>query len=169
MMRNPLAHWRRSLPVSIQTAKHPFSALQASFDRMLEDFYKDFENFPASSPSGELENFTISPSIDIIDNKDLFKIEAEVPGMGPEDLKISVTDHTLTIKGEKTTARKDKDQNYLMREIAYGAYQRSIPLPESVDTKRAKATFKKGMLWVEIPKKPEASEQYREIKVEQTA
>ncbi len=163
-MKNPLTHWRKSLPIPIQTRKTPLFAMQAVFDKFLEDFYKDWESPNVSF--GDWENLMIHPSVDIIENEKEYKVEVEVPGMGPEDLKILIADHVLTIKGEKTTSRKDKDQNYMMREIAYGAYQRDIPLPESVDTANAKASFKKGMLWVSLPKKENRSEQYRELKVE---
>ncbi len=163
-MKNPLTQWRRSLPIPVQVRKNLFSPFDAAFERMMDDFYRDFER-PLTS-FGDWENLMIHPSVDIIDTQGVFKVEAEVPGMGPEDLKISITDHALTIQGEKTVSQKDKGRNYAMREIAYGSYQRTISLPESVDTEKVKATFKKGMLWIEIPKKEGNSERYREVKVE---
>jgi len=115
----------------------------------------------------DLEKLKITPAIDIIDEINRIKIEAEVPGMGPEDLKISITNGCLMISGEKTTSKQDKDKYYQSREIAYGAYQRVISLPDSVDIDKAKATFKKGMLWIEIAKKEAATRKHKEIKVEE--
>ena len=83
-----------------------------------------------------------------------------------EDVKVSVSDGILTVKGEKTTSKQDQDKNYLMREINYGCYERNIPLPDSADLSKVQASFKKGMLWVNIPKKAEAIKERREIKVE---
>ncbi|CCD29781.1 Small heat shock protein HspC2 [Candidatus Glomeribacter gigasporarum BEG34] len=166
-MKNPLAHWKRPLPVPVQVRRNLFSPFDSIFERMMEDFYRDFERPSASF--GDWENLMLHPCVDIIDTQNAFKVEAEVPGMGPEDLKISISDHVLTIKGEKTVSQKDKGQNYAMREIAYGSYQRNIPLPESADTEKVKATFKKGMLWIEIPKKAGSPERYREITVESAA
>lgn len=163
-MKNPLAHWKRSLPIPVQVRRNLFSPFDATFERMMEEFYQDFDR--PSTSFGDWENLMIHPSVDIIDTQEMFKVEAEVPGMGPEDLKILITDRVLTIKGEKTVSQKDKNQNYAVREIAYGSYQRAIPLPESADTEKVKATFKKGMLWIEIPKREESSARYREVKVE---
>jgi HSP20 family protein len=161
-MKNPLTRWR-DRPLS-RRQTHPFSAMESAFDRFLEDFHQAF-NSPMAR-WGDWENEQLSPSVDIIDAQDTYRIEAEVPGMGPEDLKIKIINHALIIEGKKTVSRKDKDRHYTMREIAYGAYYRSIPLPELVDTTQAKATFKKGMLWVDIPKKTDATESYRDIPVE---
>ncbi len=164
-MRHPLTHWRKSLPVAVQTRPTTLLGMPEAFDKFIEDFYQEAFNTPTSF--GDWEKLMISPSVDLLEDDKQLKIEIEMPGMGPEDVKLSIADHVLTIKGEKTTSKTDKDQNYMKREIAYGAYQRTIPLPNSVDTTQAKASFKKGMLWVTLPKKAEVAEQFKEIKVEQ--
>src|SRR5262249_8807274 len=136
----------------------PLLSFATGFDRRLHDLYSLFD---ASRFSLEnLESLNITPSIDIVDSKDKLKIEAEMPGVGEEDVKVAIGDGMLTIKAEKTTSKQDKDKNYMMREIGYGCYERSIPLPDSVDTDKAQASFKKGMLWIEIPKKAESSKHY---------
>ncbi len=104
--------------------------------------------------------------MDIVDDKENLKIEVEMPGMGEEDIKVSIADGILTIRGEKETSKKDEGKNYVRREIGYGSYERTIPLPDSVDVEKAKASFKKGMLWVTIPKKPESVKRSRELKIE---
>lgn len=117
-------------------------------------------------PFEGFENLILNPSMDIVDDKENLKIEVEMPGMGEEDIKVSIADGILTIRGEKETSKKDEGKNYVRREIGYGSYERTIPLPDSVDVEKAKASFKKGMLWVTIPKKPESVKRSRELKIE---
>lgn len=111
------------------------------------------------------ENRTLFPAMDIVDNDDELNIEVEMPGMGEEDIKITINENRLTIEGEKSTSSKHQDKNYLSREINYGRYERSLALPQTVNTSEATATFKKGVLCVQIPKKAESKNQSREVKI----
>ena len=154
--------FKRNLPVTIQN-NNPFVSLQNELDRAMRDFHGWFE--PFNFPAERFENINLTPAVDIVDDDKRFKVEAEMPGMGEEDIKVSIDNGVLTIKGEKTTSKQDKDKNYRMREISYGSYERNIPLPESVDVENAKASFKKGMLWVDIPKKPEFTKKSKVIEV----
>ncbi len=160
---------KTSVPVSVQRSKSPLTAFHDEFDNMISNFY-NMTGFPRLrfpiNNSENFENLMLNPSIDIVDDKENLKIEAEMPGMGEENIKVSITDGMLTIRGEKETSRKDEGKNYVRREIGYGSYERTIPLPDSVDVEKAKASFKKGMLWVIIPKKPESAKRARELKVE---
>lgn len=163
---NNLQAQQKTIPISINH-RNPFFAIQTSFDKALESFYKNFNGFDLPKfTTDEFENQAICPAIDIVDDKDHFKVEAEMPGMGEENIQVSIEDNILTIKGEKQTSKQDSKKNYLMREISYGAYERSIRLPDSADIDKAKASFKKGMLWVDIPKKIESIKQSKKIKVE---
>lgn len=154
---------QKPTPISIERVRNPFSALQHELDKITKDFNHWFES--PRLHMEQFENLAIFPAIDIVDDKDTFKVEVEMPGMGEEDVKVSINDGILTIKGEKSTSSQDKDKNYLMREISYGSYERSIALPDSVDIDQAKASFKKGMLWVSFPKQPETAKKSREIEV----
>jgi len=159
-----LLDWKKSIPVSIEThRKNPFLTLQSELDKAMRDFYSTFE---MPSISDKFEGLKISPAIDLVEDKDSIKVEAEMPGLGVEDIKVSINEGILTIKGEKTISQKDENKNYLSREINYGYYERTIALPESADIEKAKSSFKKGMLWVTIPKKAEAIKKSRELKIE---
>lgn len=149
---------------NIASKSNPFFSLQHELNRAISDFYGNFE--PFNFPAERFENLAINPAMDIVDELDQFKVEVEMPGLSEEDLKISINNNVLTIKGEKTTSKKDQGKNYLMREINYGAYERNIVLPESVDIEKAKASFRKGMLWVAIPKKTSANRKSRTLTVE---
>ncbi len=150
--------------VPVQFSKDPFSLMRHAFGHALDDFFNGHD-FNFSIPK-DWENFMLTPSMDVVDEKDHLKIEVEMPGMGPEDITLSISNDALTIKGEKTTSKKDKDKDYVKREIHYGSYLRTIPLPESVDPDKATASFKKGMLWVVLPKKAGAAKQARQLKIE---
>lgn len=149
---------------SIIKGEHPLSSLQNELDRAITSFNRFFEPFNFSKY--DFENISLLPAVDIVDDNNEFKIEVEMPGMGEEDVKVSINNGLLTIKGEKSTSEKDEKKNYMRREIKYGFCERNVPLPEGIDIDKAKATFKKGMLWVTIPKKPEYVKGSREIQVE---
>lgn len=164
-MAGNILNLKKSTPISIRHGDNPFFHIQSALDRAMEDFYG---SFISGFPTLKFEDLSIHPSIDIVEDKNTLKIEVELPGVGESDVKVSISDGILTIEGEKSISKQDKDKekSYVMREIGYGYYKRSISLPEYVDTDKAKASFKKGMLWVEIPKKAAAKGQPRELKVE---
>ncbi|MCD6046101.1 MAG: heat-shock protein [Gammaproteobacteria bacterium] len=156
---------KKNVLVSASPPKHnPFWPLQNALDNAMSEFYGWFE--PFNFPTERFENILLHPAIDIVDSEDQFKVEAEMPGMGEEDVQVSINNNVLTIKGEKTTSKQDKSKNYRMREISYGSYERSVLLPDTVDVDKAKASFKKGMLWVVLPKKPESTKKSCTIPVE---
>ncbi len=92
------------------------------------------------------------PSVEMYEKNNNYVIKAELPGVKPEDIDISVTDHNLTIKGEKQASRETKKEDYYMSEVSYGSFMRSIPLPENVDAGNVEANFEDGMLEVTVPK-----------------
>lgn len=145
--------------------RNPFLSIQSELDKAIDEFHQLFTG-QEKSLRADFDNFIIPPSVDLIDEKENIKVVAEMPGMGEEDIKVNISGNALVIKGEKTSAKQDKGKNYVKREIGYGSYERTIPLPLLVDTTQAKASFKKGMLWVVIPKRQEAIKEYREIPVE---
>jgi HSP20 family protein len=94
--------------------------------------------------------------------KDLL-VRIEVPGMRKEDCQISIEGNLLLVKGEKHSEREHKDSTYHVRERAYGAFERSIHLPHTVDKDKAHASYKDGVLMVRLPKL--AAESSRSIPV----
>lgn len=103
------------------------------------------------------------PVIDVIENKNEFKIRAEIPGIVKEDIKININNDVLTIKGEKKQETEEKEANYHRTERIYGLFQRQLALPQNVDANKISAKFKDGVLEVVIPKGEEAKP--KEIKV----
>lgn len=143
---------------------NPFASIQKEVDRALSGFYDIFEARPFDLK--EFENLSIAPSMDLIEDEQSYKLEVEMPGMDEKDITIALNDNILTIHGEKSTSKKDERKNYIAREINYGRYERSISLPQAADGDKATASFKKGMLWITIPKKAGRRGNGHHIKIE---
>lgn len=161
---NTLLKWKKASPVSIEHTRNPFFGLQQEVDRAFRDFYDLF----GSNKTGleQFENLDLLPSMDVVEDKDHFTVQMEMPGMDEKDIKVSFSDNTLTITGEKSISTKNKDKKFISREINYGKYERVISLPSTIDIDKAKASFKKGMLWVVLPKKSGSNGGSRDIKIE---
>jgi len=97
-----------------------------------------------------------SPLVDIHETKDSFLLMAELPGVKQEDVEVSVEGDTLTLKGERKREAEVKEDQYHRIERSYGRFERSILLPSVVDPNRVKATYRDGVLEVQLPKKEEA-------------
>jgi HSP20 family protein len=97
-----------------------------------------------------------APSLDLAESKEAFVVKAEVPGMEPGDIQVSLLENLLTIKGEKKLEKEEKDERYHRVERNYGTFARSVRLPVAVDGSKVDARFKNGLLTVTLPKMPGA-------------
>ena len=95
-----------------------------------------------------------APSLDLSETKDALVVKVEVPGMDPKDIKISLQENLLTVKGEKRQEKEEKDERYHRVERSYGAFTRTVRLPVAVDGSKVVASFKNGLLTVTLPKTP---------------
>jgi HSP20 family protein len=105
------------------------------------------------------------PLVDVYTEKDEVVVKAEIPGLTKDEIDVSVSGNTLTIKGEKKKEEETKDKDYYQCERSYGAFSRSIELPAEVKTDTVKATFKNGVLEVRLPKTEEARNNVVHVKV----
>lgn len=92
------------------------------------------------------------PSIDVIDREDKILVRAEIPGVDKKDLVISVTDNTVSIKGSVEHEKEEEKGDYYSRETSSGTYARILTLPCAVESENAKASFKRGVLELTLPK-----------------
>ena len=106
------------------------------------------------------------PVLDVFEEKDDIVVKAELPGMEKENLEVNLTDHTLTIKGEKKREEETKKENYYRAERTYGSFLRSLELPKEVHADKVKASFKNGILEVRMPTTEEAKAKEVKVKVE---
>jgi HSP20 family protein len=126
-------------------------------------FFDDFFGMPRKVD--DQERFHWNPRVNIEEVKDRFEITAELPGLKKEDVKIEVKDHVLTLTGEKKAENENKDRNVYLFERAYGRFCRTFTLPDNVEAGKIGASFKDGILKIDIPKTEEAKPKEIEVKV----
>jgi len=105
-----------------------------------------------------------TPAVDIYEENDAVVVKAELPGVEKDQISVEVKDGILTLRGERKFERDVKEESYHRIERAYGTFLRSFSLPVSVDQDQVKATFRDGVLEVELPKKEQAKA--KQIKVD---
>ena len=134
------------------------AAMQEEMNRLFDRFFGRF------SERREFDEGMWSPFVDISETKDDLVITAEIPGMNKDDIKISINDNILCLKGEKKQDKKVEEENYHRVERSYGTFHRSFTLPATVQQDQVKATYRDGILRVTLPKAEEAKP--KEIAIE---
>lgn len=147
----------------------PFGGLKQEVDRLFDDF---FHSWP-SIGGGPLRHFAkeelaFMPSINLKEEKDAYVMEAELPGMNKEDLELHITENSVTLQGQRKHRKEEKeeDSGYYMMESSYGAFRRTIPMPDSIDTEKVEAKLKDGLLRLKLPKARPTKDKLVEITVE---
>ena len=100
-------------------------------------------------------------TVDIYDDGPNIVIQSTVAGVKPEDIDISLEDNVLTIRGARRRAQEVEEANFYYRELYWGAFSRSIILPEEVDFQKAEAAMKHGLLSVKLPKKDKGAKKLK--------
>ncbi len=107
---------------------------------------------PFEWPVSEAAAAAWMPLVDIFEEPEVIRLVAEVPGVKPEDVKISVEGNLLTIKGTKEQVAEEKAEKVHRYERTYGAFERTFTLPASIDPNKIKATYNLGVLTITLPK-----------------
>lgn len=152
MAMRDLAPWRRGTPAR-REEQQPMDVWRQEMDRWFDRWFGGFGLAPFE---GQWEGFM--PRVDVTETDNEIQVSAELPGIDPQHVDVSVSHDVLTISGEKREEREEKEKNYYRTERSYGSFRRSVQLPMEVDTNRADATFKNGLLTVTIPKTEQARE-----------
>lgn len=105
------------------------------------------------------------PPVDLSETDTHLIIKAELPGIEAKDVDVSITGDRLTIKGEKQQEKEEKEENRYRSERYYGAYERTIDLPVSIEEDKTEATFDKGILTITLPKVEKIKKKQVKIKV----
>jgi len=106
-----------------------------------------------------------TPAVDIVEKDNAFEVVADVPGFDEKNIEVKVARGALTIKGARQEEQEEKKKGYYVNERRSGSFERTFRLPEGIDAGRIEASFRKGVLTVTLPKKPEAQEPERNIAV----
>jgi len=116
----------------------------ARLNRMVDDVFGGWNGEPVAS--------AWLPNCDVREDKDFLTITLDLPGVKPEDVKLSLENNLLTIRGERRQEAEQKDARYHRYERSYGAFERSFTLPSTVDPERIQATTDHGVLTIQLPK-----------------
>ncbi len=139
-----LAPWK---PVS------ELSNLKREMDRLWSDFFGEGDK-------GE----GWVPAVDISETKDAIYVKAEIPGMDPKDIDVSLAGDMLIIKGEKKEEKEEKDENFHRIEMRRGVFSRTVRIPVPVDKDKIEAKYEKGILKIKLPKTEETKPKQIEVK-----
>ena len=136
---------------SALTTWNPFGSLdpfRKEMDTLLERFF-------GNSPRGAAGGRGWSPQMDVEETAQEFIVKADIPGVDPKAVEVTVENGVLTIRGEKKEEREQKDKNYHRVERFSGSFYRSVALPPGVDAEKVTATSAHGVITVTVPKKAE--------------
>ncbi len=135
--------------------------LQNRINRMFEDSFGR-----ARGPDDEMSLCAWRPPVDIYETETGIVLAAELPGVAKENISVEVKDNILTLKGERMADPDIKEKNVYRQERCYGTFQRSFTLQQYIQPSLIKATFKDGVLEIEIPKPDEEQTQQITVKIE---
>jgi len=164
---------KKTTPARAPDVWHSF---RSEMDRLFDRFSGGF-GLPAFRRMSDVEpawgsesafSFT-APAVDVTEDDKTYKITAELPGLEEKNIDVTVSGDMLTIKGEKSYEKDEKDKNRYMSERAYGSFQRSFLLPDGVERDKIAADLAKGVLTITLPKTAAAQKPQKKIAVKAAA
>ena len=157
-----LSKWN---PFNTPSGWDPFRELEEMQDRLTSFFGR---RVPLLKGGAEGEEFTVAtwaPRVDIAEDDKEYVINAELPGITKEDVKVSVENGVLSISGERKTEKEEKGKKFHRIEQSYGTFVRSFTLPEGSSGEKISAEFRDGILKVHVPKDEKAKAKAIEVKI----
>jgi HSP20 family protein len=122
------------------------NTIQTEMNRLFNTF------FDQPAPGGRGAGRRWIPAMDLIETGDQYVLRADLPGMSEEDVNVQLQDSVLTVSGERKAESEQQQEGYYRLERAFGAFSRSLTLPEGVNPDGVKAHFDRGVLEITIPK-----------------
>ena len=157
-----LTPWKNRAPQSGgASVATPTRALGGEIDRLIENFFRDPWAWPTA---GTTQASRLYPTVDLTETEEGFTIRADVPGVLPDDLDVTLEDGVLTLAGEKKETQRNDAEGWHLNERRFGAFRRSFALPTAVDENAIEARHENGVLTVVLKKA--ASAKPRKIKVQ---
>lgn len=158
----------RTSQVPVTRGANPLYALQEEMNRLFGDFFGDY-SAPNLYRRGQEPTGAVCPALDVCDNNKSYCITAELPGLNPDDVQITVADGYVTIRGEKRQENKEEREGYYRQERCYGTFQRTVALPDNANLDKAEANYNNGLLSITIPKKAGAESKERRLEIKRAA
>ncbi|KAB2660678.1 MAG: Hsp20/alpha crystallin family protein [Verrucomicrobia bacterium] len=136
-------------------------------DRMQRDMARLFNGSLARYTRGQkaMTPAEWSPGVDTGEDDKEFLVKAELPLVKKEDVKVTVEDDVLTLRGERKAEKEEKGEKCHRVERSHGSFERSFSLPDATDATRIASEFKDGMLTVHLPKNPNGKSKAVEVKI----
>lgn len=153
---------RRALPAFTEQLFEPFGRLRSELDRL-------FDEVPSRMPAlqfGRTGPTAPVPALEMTESDEAYKLTAELPGIDPANVEVTVAEGVLTITGEKKEEREEKEKNYYFSERSYGSFQRSLQLPGDAAADKITARSKDGVLTITLPKDEKANARKRRIEID---
>jgi HSP20 family protein len=156
----------KSPDTAVSRPRDIFGAMREEMDKMFERLEHGLPRLPTLFRQG---NGIVVPELDVRENNTSITVEAELPGVDEKDVSVTLANGVLTIKGEKKQGKEEKGENFYRSERSYGAFQRSLRLPDTIDEAKVDAKFDKGVLTITAAKKPEAVKAERKIEIKKAS
>ena len=147
---------------------HPLFDLRNEIDTLFDRFFSGslFGPFGAFTEPQPLQRFGgTMPKVDVSETEREIQIVAELPGLKQEDVELNLDNDLLTLRGETSSSRDEKDKQYHLTERSYGRFERSFHLPDTVDREKISARFENGLLTVTLPKSERAQKKAKRIQI----
>jgi len=159
-----LIPWRTKRSDSEPTVSSPLVALRNEMDRMFDAYIRE--------PFGTLEwpfgpAGKWSPAVDVAETDQEVTVRAELPGIDPKELNVTISGNQLLLSGEKKESTEDSGKDFYHSESRYGAFRRSVPLPEGIDSEHVDAQYANGVLTLHLKKTRPAAAKRIEVKVKE--
>jgi HSP20 family protein len=135
----------------LTTTRRPFESFN-SLRRLNSALDEAFGAWPFQQDESGAVTSAWHPACDVFEDKDTVKIVAEVPGVKPEDVRLSLENNLLTIRGEKRQEAEERSERVHRYERSYGSFERAFVLPSTVDAEKISADYRNGVLTVTVPK-----------------
>jgi HSP20 family protein len=142
----------------MQIPRSAFARNTVDLDRIFDQFFVQ----PAVTACAAAVSY--APALELAETDEGFVVRAEVPGLAPEDVQITVEDDVLTIRGEKKAESEEKDGKVVRTERRFGKFVRTVEFGTSVDAEGTTASHRNGVLVVRLPKHPRT--RARQVKIE---
>lgn len=157
-----LIPWRSKQREGERPAASPLTSLRSEMDRLFDTYLREplaALDWPLAAPA------PWAPAVDVAEDEKQITVRAEVPGIDPKDLEVTVTGNLLVLAGEKKESSERKEKDLHVSESRYGAFRRTVPLPVAVDPGQIDARCAHGVLTVTLPKAQAAAARRVEVKV----
>lgn len=157
----------KQVPVQVQhpSREYPLDRLHFEMNQLFDSFFRGFPTSLSPKDFRSPWEGLMRPQVDIAENTKGYTITVEVPGVEEEDMELTLSDGTLTIRGEKQYEKEGKDKQYHRVERSYGAFQRVLSLPHDADENEVKAQFKNGVLTIAVGKTVQAKSSVKKIAI----